>query len=239
MALQDFFIKTALAAAALTLSACGVKAEENAADSIKTTPPQAAPDVYADYPLSVRDQFQACGVNEDEFYRLMGLSYKAFDQDFKGGWREVDYKETCQEAAAHLIKSYITLHDYHYKSQRGTLMWHTGQVLAGAGKYDDAIVYFSQTYKSEANQAPWNLYVDGTIAFLQKDKTRLIALRDELAAMPVSEDLKAARRKFLKDNPEINMPDGFIDDPQNLSVMNDLIACFDQPYSKAYGKCNR
>ena len=198
---------------------------------------QTAPDTYSDYPLSVQKKLASCGVDEDELYRLLRLDYHAFDQNFNGGWRQIDYKDNCQDAAAYMIKSYLTLHEYSYKSQRSTLVWHTGQVLANNGQYDEAITYFNQAYKMEANQNPWNLYVEGTIAFLRKDKDHLIKLRDELASMPVPEALKASRRKFLKDNPNITMPEGFVDDPQNLSVMNDLITCFNDPYSTAYGNC--
>jgi len=180
-----------------------------------------------------------CGVDEDEFDRLMSLDYYSFDQDFDGGWREIDYKDQCQLAAAHVIKSYTAFNAYTDITQRSSLIWHTGQLLAGSGQYEEAISYFKQTYKSGDDHADWNLYVGGTLAFLRKDKAKLITLRDQLAAMTVPEDVKTARRKFLKDNPNITMPEGFIDAPLNLSVMNDLIACFDKPYSQAYGNCDK
>ena len=34
------------------------------------------------------------------------------------------------------------------------------------------------------------------------------------------------------------MPEGFVDEPANLSVVRGLLNCFGQPYAKAYGgKC--
>ena len=57
---------------------------------------------------------------------------------------------------------------------------------------------FKRTYKDGDDEKAWNLYVDGTIAFLNKDKPSLQAARDKLAKVPVPEKLKDARRKFLK-----------------------------------------
>ena len=193
--------------------------------------------VFDNLSPETQKDFIKCGVDEDEFYRLMALDYRAFDQDFTGGWRLIDDQEDCKQTAINMLDSYTARHEYEYKQQRSTLIWHTGQVLASTGQYEDAIHYFKQTYNTEANHAEWNLYVDGTIAFLNKDKPRLIMLRDKLAVMPVSEKLKAARRKFLKDNPNVTMPDDFVDAHQNLSVMNDFITCFDKPYNIDYGKC--
>lgn len=197
------------------------------------------PDVYTDYSETIRAEFLRCGVDEDKFYELMALSYRKFDQDFEGGWRAIDYKEGCRDSAGRLLQSYLTISQERFESNKVTLMWHTGQMLAGSNNYDEAIHYFRQTYKSAETQKEWNLYVDGTLAFLKKDKDTLLRARDTLANMPVSEKIKEARRTFLKDNPNITMPEGFVDDPQNLSVMNNLITCFDEPYSIAYGKCNK
>lgn len=199
----------------------------------------AAPDTYTDYPEATRVEFQKCDIDEDEFYRLMGLSYRDFDQDFKGGWRAIDYKDGCGPVAAHILKSYLTASKNRFTDHTSSVKWHAGQVLAGIGRYEEARTYFEQTYKSADSLGDWNLYVDGTIAFIKRDKSALIAARDKLAKIPVPEALKNARRQFLKDNPNITMPKGFIDEPGNLSVLNQLITCFDKPYSEAYGKCGK
>jgi len=198
-----------------------------------------APEIYTDYPDATLSEFQNCGVDEDEFYRLMGLPYKEFDQDFRGGWRAIDDKDTCSKVAAHIMKSYLTASKNRFDEHALSVKWHTGQVLAGIDRYEEAQAYFEQAYKAAENQADWNLYVDGTIAFIKRDKTALRAARDKLAQIPVPEALKEVRRKFLKDNPNINMPKGFVDEPANLSVLNQFITCFDKPYSEAYGKCDK
>jgi len=220
---------------ALILGACST--EQASTPNTQSVSIPAAPDEFSAYSDTVQAEFVKCGVDEDEFYRLIGLTYRDFDQDFKGGWRAISYKEGCKGAAQNMLKSYITYHDYKYKSDRNTLMWHTGQVLAGDDKYDEAVLYFKQTYKMGQHSKEWNLYVEATLAFLSKDKPALITARDTLAAQPVSEELKASRRKFLKQNANVTWPDGFVDEPQNLSVVNNLIRCYEEPYSVAYGKC--
>jgi len=97
---------------------------------------------------------------------------------------------------------------------------------------------FSGAYKPDPHKGrAWNLYADATIAFLQQDKAALQKAHDTLAALPVSEEEKASRRQFLKDNPNVTLPDGFIDAPQNLSPVRDFLNCFDRPYAEAYGQC--
>lgn len=226
---------------AVALIGCNNSTPDTSADpetpSLQVNTPQSAPDEFRAYSEQAQSKFIKCGVDEDEFYRLIGLSYRDFDQDFKGGWRAIDYKDGCKIAAQNMLKSYLTYHAYKHHSERSMLLWHTGQVLAGDNKYDEAVKYFRQTYKSGDHSTEWNLYVDATIAFLRKDKSALITARDTLALQTVSEEMKASRRGFLKQNSNVTMPNGFVDEPQNLSVVNKLIKCYDEPYSVAYGKC--
>ena len=73
---------------------------------------------------------------------------------------------------------------------------------------------------------------------LQRDRKVLAALRNELAALPVSEEEQAARRQFLEENPNVSMPESFVEEPQNLSVLDRLLRCFDSEYAAAYnGDC--
>lgn len=84
----------------------------------------------------------------------------------------------------------------------------------------------------------WQLYVKGSISFLKRDLNSLQLVRDQLAAIPVTEEEQEARRKFLRENPSIRMPDGFVESPQNLDVLDRLIECFDSNYEVAYqGDC--
>lgn len=176
---------------------------------------------------------EACGVDPTERTRLLGLSPQDFDQDMDGGWRAVVQRPGCELAAASLLETYIT--DNGIEPDDGVMHWHLGQLLALSGDGDAAIPWLEATRRADL---AWNLYVDGTIAFLDRDRSALSAATESLAATEVSEAEKASRRRFLADNPEITMPDGFVDEPANLRVLEGLLACFGEPYSVAYG-CER
>ncbi|MEQ8434624.1 MAG: hypothetical protein RIA71_10315, partial [Oceanicaulis sp.] len=117
----------------------------------------------------------------------------------------------------------------------GILYWHEGQMRAFAGQTDRAAALFDQ---ARSDDPAWNLYVDASIAFLRRDRDALEAARATLARLRPSEAEQAARRRFLEENPSITMPDGFVEQPQNLSVVDRLRDCFASAYSQAYtGAC--
>jgi hypothetical protein len=58
----------------------------------------------------------------------------------------------------------------------------------------------------------WNVYVDATMAFIKKDRMKLLACRTQMANIPnISREMS------------------------NLNVVDSLIRNFDKPYSEAYG----
>ena len=181
--------------------------------------------------------FETCGISETEYARLLALPQDKFDQDFTGGWRPYADIEGCKNTTAELIKDYILYSAPYPPRDIGMLRWHAGQMKAATGRYNEAINLFKGTYHRPDDNQDWNIYVDASIAFLEGDKVALQAAYDALAATDVPDHLKAARQKFLDENPNVTMPDGFINQPANLSVVKDLIDCFAQPYSKAYGRC--
>lgn len=186
----------------------------------------------------VRERLSSCGVGPAELEALIALPPQAFDQDFEGGWRAVSYDDGCLLAAADLIKAYILYsRPFPASDELRLLRWHAGQMMASANAYAEAIALMSGTHDApEDGETEWNLYVDGTLAFLRSDRDALLQARDELAGRTVPEDVQAARRRFLADNPNITMPDGFVDEPANLSVLDGLLTCFEAPYSQAYGR---
>ena len=220
-----------LAAASFTFIACNAASEPALAQAEYSG-------AFAVLQTDIRGELISCGVDQPEFDRLLNLSQNKFDQDFEGGWRTIGYKDKCQNAAAEVIISYMLYSEPYPPESMGILRWHAGQTKAGAGKYEEAIALFKGTYKSDDDHGtPWNYYVDATIAFLENDQPALQRAHDELAKLTVSEDEKASRRKFLKDNPKISMPDGFVDNPQNLTTVTKLLNCFGKPYREAYGRC--
>ena len=193
---------------------------------------------YDLFPETQQDALRACNVDRGEFHRLMGLSQKAFDQDFEGGWRAVAYQDGCEDMAGEIIKAYMLYSAPHAPEQLRILRWHAGQVKAGAGKTQEALALFAGAYNPDPEDGTaWNLYVDATIGFLNQDKESIQTAYDTLSGIIVSEETKASRRKFLVENPNITMPPGFIDEPQNLGVVKTLLECFGRSYSEAYGNC--
>lgn len=180
-------------------------------------------------------ELEQCGIDQKEFDRLMRLDLDAFDQDFEGGWRAISQKEDCATAAAEIIKAYLAYSYPQAPESIRILRWHAGQVLAGGGHYPQAIAFFRASYNDPEKSQEWNLYVDASIAFLKNDREALQTAYETLAAFEVPEAIKQAKRKFLEDNPQITMPPGFVEQPQNLSVVAKLLSCFGRSYKDAYG----
>jgi hypothetical protein len=160
--------------------------------------------------------------------RLLSLDQKAFDQDLEGGWRALANDPRCWIAAADLLREYRQAHH----SNDSILFWHEGQLRANAGQTDAAIALFEQSRAKQRDPVGWNLYVDGTIAFLRHDRAGLQAARDKLAAVPKPADFHPVD------------PSGkpvAIAWPPNLNVLDGLLICFDRPYAVAYGtpECTR
>lgn len=158
---------------------------------------------------------------------LLKLEEKSFDQDLEGGWRKIAYSG-CKKQAADLIRDWRRIHN----SKSKTLYWHEGQLRAEIGKTTAAIKLFKKSIKTPEEDAGfgWNLYVEGSIAFLNRDKDGLLAARNSLAALPKPEGLD--RMVDVDGNPVT------IKWPMNLHVLEAFIACWDKPYSAAYRCAN-
>lgn len=164
---------------------------------------------------------------------LLALDQDAFDQDMNGGWRAVAARSHCVGAAADL------LHDYREQQIAAgvgpgglsILYWHEGQLRAGLNgraEMTRAIALFEQSRKQE-DSAGWNLYVDGTIAFLKQDADGLKSARAELAALPLPDWFAEAvvnTEKLYGFTPKW---------PPNLDVLEAFQRCLGKTYNEAYG----
>ncbi len=152
---------------------------------------------------------------------MLALPLPAFDQDMKGGWRPL-VDRGCEQEAADLIRDYRTAN----KSTSFTLFWHEGQLRADAGRTKAAIALFDRARRPAAEDViGWNHYVDGSIAFLRRDRPGLQAARARLAALPkppgfdpVGPDGKPRPTAW----------------PLNLHVLDGFLRCWGQPYKAAY-----
>ena len=98
---------------------------------------------------------------------------------------------------------------------------------ANLGQTAAAIALFEKAYKTPEQDRGfgWNLYVDGSIAFLRRDRAALDTARDALAAVPrsASFDPRGPDSKPIA-----------IRWPMNLNVLDGFQRCWDQPYKTAY-----
>lgn len=156
---------------------------------------------------------------------LLKLDLPAFDQDMAGGWRALSMRG-CESEAAGLIRDY-RLANTLTPEQIGLLKWHEGQLRANLNEPAAAIALFEEAYKNPEidKDFGWNWYVDGTIAFLRRDREALEAALTGLAAVPRPAGL------------DPRGPDGkpiAIRWPMNLNVLENFQRCWDQPYKAAY-----
>lgn len=163
---------------------------------------------------------------------LLALDENGFDQDLQGGWRALSARG-CGREAADLIRDWRLAH----KAEGMILYWHEGQLRAEIGETEAAIALFRQSYKpaDQDHGGSWRPYVDGSIAFLRRDRAGLEAERAKLAALPRPADFEEEAKG--PDGKPILMPDGKpwrISWPPNLNVLDRLLRCWDKPYSEAY-----
>lgn len=160
---------------------------------------------------------------------MMALPQRAFDQDMTGGWRGLSMRG-CQAEAADLIRDWRETNKP--GSGASTLYWHEGQLRAEMGQDAAAIALFERSRKTaeEDRGMGWNLYVDGSIAFIRRDRAAFDRARAALAALPKPAGFDL--RTKLADGTPITMAW-----PMNLNVLDGFARCWGKSYNEAYGKC--
>ncbi len=133
------------------------------------------------------------------------MDYKSFDQSPpNGGWRALKDKGRDLEIA-NLLDSYAKCRKGLTSDQKGTIIFHAGQIHANIGESEKALERFAESYNDELNSKyHWNLFVDGTMAFVKRDAAKLKAARDKVEALE-------------KDHPYVK-------------TLNNLMRCFGRPY---------
>lgn len=139
------------------------------------------------------------------FQRYLELDYKTFDQSPPdGGWRHLKGKGKDLEIAE-IIDGYVRCRPGLTGAQKATLTFHAGQIFGDLGHTDLAVKKMKQARNSSLDKRyHWNSFVDGSIAFLEKDL----------------EKLKLARDRVQTAEP----------DHPYVETLNDLIRCFYKPY---------
>lgn len=161
---------------------------------------------------------------------MLALDRNAFDQTLPGGgWRGL-HERGCYAEAAELIRAWR-----HEKRDHASILYtHEGQMRAYAGQTEQAIALLRLTYKPMDEDANfgWNFYMDGTIAFLDRDREALTTAIQRLKQVPKLE----ARVVYADGTP------AKIKWPPNLDVLEALERCWERPFAEAYGvdgECRR
>lgn len=153
---------------------------------------------------------------------LLALPLLAFDQDLSGGWRPLA-ERGCEKEAADLIRDWRVAN----KSDQFTLFWHEGQMRAYAGQTAAAIALLDGARRPATEDLiGWNHYVDGSVAFLRRDRPALAVARARLAVLPKPPGFDP-RGPDGKPRPTAW--------PVNLRVLDGFIRCWAQSYKVAYG----
>lgn len=152
-----------------------------------------------------------------------------FDQT-PSGWRSVAKTPGCEAQAADLIKAYRRANwAAHKPAEIHTSYWHEGQMRAAAGQDQAAIPLLM----AGVNPYPLHgkeIYAQGTVAFLNRDRRGLEDARARLAALPVPPDWSEMQAAAAARDVTLAWP-------PNLDVLDRLLTCFDRPYREAYGDC--
>jgi hypothetical protein len=137
----------------------------------------------------------------DEYTRLMHLSLDGFDQSYEG-FRK--YSEN-YDLVRLIIPEYINLNHLSIY-EAANLHWHLGQMHAFNDNIEAAIAEMAQS-NLESSPIFWKCYVEGSIAFLKKDKAKLL------------ESLEILRKQ---------------DNQMNIEFLEKFVKYFDRPYWEAY-----
>ncbi|MCH2486658.1 MAG: hypothetical protein MK010_02805 [Erythrobacter sp.] len=165
---------------------------------------------------------------------VLATDFVPFDQTEGEGWRPL-YDAGCYIEAANILRdwqarnlSQLSPDSPRERHFRRTLAWHEAQMWAFGGRNDVALPIFERTYggSENASDIAHNRYVDGTIAFLKRDRDGLDTAIAALAATPKPSGWNKA---VGADGAPIYMTW-----PLNLDVLQGLRRCWDEPYKTAY-----
>lgn len=129
----------------------------------------------------------------------MAMSPYDFDQSPQG-WQSLDAQGKYLEAAQ-LIEEYLSKNEGVIAAQNEvkiqTIRFHAGQeyAMCGPGYYPKAIEFFEQSKKG---REAWDIYVDGTIAFLKDDGTVLTECTVKLGQIAKDDPQQQANYELLE-----------------------------------------
>ena len=163
-----------------------------------------------------------CTLSEADRRANARLSFEEFDQTGSTPTSARRLGERgCWKEAAEATADYLIRGPAAPPEQLRVLLFHLGQFYAMAGEEARAADFVAASRRADATDPAsdalrWNDYVQGTWAFLRKDREMLIAARDSILSAP------GTRNRT------------------NGALLAALERCFDRPYAVAYDmNCGR
>ena len=126
----------------------------------------------------------SCAGTDDKREQALKLSWDEFDQQSASpvSFRAIADRG-CKREAGELVLYYLAHKEGLDESQQRLSRFYAGQLLAEAGEEARALELIRSTYWPEQpadSPLDWNTYVAGIIAFLETDRTALMAARKSL-----------------------------------------------------------
>ena len=153
-----------------------------------------------------------CRLTEADRVANRSLTWQQFDQQtgVATSWRSL-IEKGCADAAVRAYADYLAWGPVPAGERwQTTARFHLGQSLAQADRLEDAARMIATARReTEVGGLKWNLYVQGTVAFLTRDRPALQGSFDALAA-----------------------EQGFAN-AVNAGVLSGLLKCWDRPYREA------
>jgi hypothetical protein len=119
---------------------------------------------------------------------LLALPWQEFDQTLNSGWRVYSARHEYR-AAADAIEVYLKQHPELTVRQRAVSHFHAGQMRLRDGRTEAGLAHMKQALvpaQTPGLSDDWNIMVSAHIAFLTGDRAALVALKEEVARLPLS-----------------------------------------------------
>lgn len=130
---MPFIKRVVLLFSILAVISCGESNQTNSPLAVERD--RVSDGIYYSLSNDVMKTLSECDVGPDELDRLISLSYRDFDQDFNGGWRQVSSTDSCAKAGQMIIELYILYSGNYSERDLKYLRWHAGQEAAEHDNY--------------------------------------------------------------------------------------------------------
>jgi hypothetical protein len=128
------------------------------------------------------------GPHDSERDAILSLPWQQFDQTLDSGWRVYSARHEYR-AAADVIEVYLKQHPELTVRQRAVSHFHAGQMRVYDGHTEAGVALMKKALVPEIPPGlpdDWNIMVSAHIAFVTADRATLVALKEQVAALPPS-----------------------------------------------------